>query len=235
MTARATSRTRWTPGRSRLPRTLPPVGTQRPHTLVIGVTASGSISAGVTSSTAGPAIAAPKEPQGPSKARQGPAPAMMSRYDSGTPSARAAARSVWAPPCFLTAFNLAISVWLRPESRDSTSWLRPFAALAGGGLDEPVSIWFVLLAAATEVLLIVSVNDRLASGPAPLWAVSVIGYLPPLPAAGVPWSVAVPSWLSLKVTPPGSSPASARLGTGDPLVLTVNDPACPTVKVGSLS
>ena len=44
---------------------------------------------------------------------------------------------------------------------------------------------------------------------------------------GVPLRVAVPSWLSLKLTLPGKEPASVKLGVGYPVVTTVNDPGVP--------
>ncbi len=55
--------------------------------------------------------------------------------------------------------------------------------------------------------------------------------MPPVPAAGVPDSVAVPLPLSWKVTPVGKVPDSERLGAGYPEVVTVKLPAVPTVKV----
>ena len=66
--------------------------------------------------------------------------------------------------------------------------------------------------------------------PAPV-AVMVIGYEAADPLAGVPASVAVPSWLSVKVTPVGREPVSDSAGTGVPVVVTVNVPAVPWVKV----
>ena len=59
----------------------------------------------------------------------------------------------------------------------------------------------------------------------------MIGYAAPVPAAGVPLSVAVPFALSLKVTPFGSVPVSVSEGAGVPDVVTVNVPAVPTVNV----
>ena len=53
----------------------------------------------------------------------------------------------------------------------------------------------------------------------------------PVAAAGVPASVAVPLWLSAKVTPLGSVPVSVRVGVGVPVVVTENVPAVPTVNV----
>ena len=61
----------------------------------------------------------------------------------------------------------------------------------------------------------------------------MIGYVPPVPAAGVPERVAVPSPLSTKVTPLGRGPVSETAGAGKPPVVTVNVPALPVVKVVS--
>ena len=63
-------------------------------------------------------------------------------------------------------------------------------------------------------------------------AVIVNEYDPPVAAAGVPLSVAVPLPLLVNVTPAGSAPLSVIVATvGDPLVVTMNVPAFPTVKV----
>ena len=62
-------------------------------------------------------------------------------------------------------------------------------------------------------------------------AVIVREYVPALPDAGVPLSVAVPFPLFVKVTPLGSAPDSVRDGVGDPVVVTVKLPAVPTVNV----
>jgi hypothetical protein len=64
-----------------------------------------------------------------------------------------------------------------------------------------------------------------------LFAVIVKTYVPPLPEAGVPLSVAVPFPLFTNVTPLGSVPVSDSVGAGDPVVVTVKLPAVPTVKV----
>jgi len=74
----------------------------------------------------------------------------------------------------------------------------------------------------------VSVNDC-CTGLPPLFAVIVSGKLPLV--VGVPASVAVPLPLSVNVTPPGNAPVSERDGVGVPLVVTVNVPALPFVKV----
>jgi len=55
--------------------------------------------------------------------------------------------------------------------------------------------------------------------------------MPPVAAAGVPLSFAVPLPLSTKVTPLGRAPVSVKLGAGKPLVVTVKVPAEPTVNV----
>ena len=59
----------------------------------------------------------------------------------------------------------------------------------------------------------------------------VSGYVPLVPAAGVPVRLAVPSPLSVNVTPDGSAPDSAKLGVGKPEPSTVNEPRPPTVNV----
>ena len=71
--------------------------------------------------------------------------------------------------------------------------------------------------------------------PTPLEAVKVRLYVPLVPAAGVPLSVAVPLWLSANVTPLGRAPASLRLAIGKPVVVTMKLPADPTVNVALLT
>ena len=41
----------------------------------------------------------------------------------------------------------------------------------------------------------------------------------------------MPSWLSVNVTPLGRAPVSVIAGVGEPVVVTVNVPGLPTVKV----
>ena len=60
-----------------------------------------------------------------------------------------------------------------------------------------------------------------ASGLTPFVAVIVTGYVPAVPAAGVPDNVAVPSLLSLNVTPDGSAPVSDNVHVGPPVDVTV--------------
>ena len=63
-------------------------------------------------------------------------------------------------------------------------------------------------------------------------AVVVNEYDPPVAAAGVPLSVAVPLALFVKVTPAGSAPLSVMVVTeGEPVVVMVKIPALPTVNV----
>jgi hypothetical protein len=78
---------------------------------------------------------------------------------------------------------------------------------------------------------IVRVKDWVALGLTPLEAMMVIGYAPPVDAAGVPDKVAVPLECTTNVTPEGSDPASVMLDTGFPVVVTVKLPEDPTVKV----
>ena len=77
----------------------------------------------------------------------------------------------------------------------------------------------------------VSVKVCEASGEIPFEAVIVRGYVPPVPSAGVPESVAVPSPLSVNETPDGSAPDSLSDGVGTPLVVTVKLPARPVWNV----
>jgi len=81
----------------------------------------------------------------------------------------------------------------------------------------------------TGAVFTVRVKLWLAAVPTPLMAVNVMGYVPTVPAAGVPLSVPVPFPLSLKVTPFGSAPVSVEAAAGKPVVITVNDPDVPTV------
>ena len=62
-------------------------------------------------------------------------------------------------------------------------------------------------------------------------AVILREYVPPVPAAGVPPSVAVPFPLFVKVTPFGRAPDSLSAGVGDPVAVTVKLPAVPAVNV----
>jgi hypothetical protein len=61
-------------------------------------------------------------------------------------------------------------------------------------------------------------------GETPFDAVNVMGNVPL--ALGVPLRMP-----AMNVTPPGSAPDSVILGVGDPVAVTVNEPATPSVKV----
>src|SRR5207245_5127650 len=61
-----------------------------------------------------------------------------------------------------------------------------------------------------------------------LVALKVIGYVPPVPAPGVPLRTPV---VVLNVTPVGSVPVSLNVGVGVPGAVTGNVPGVPTVKV----
>ena len=76
----------------------------------------------------------------------------------------------------------------------------------------------------------VRVKGWVASGLTPFVAVIVNGYVPPVFAAGVPASVAVPSPLSVNVTPDGSVSGAGKVHVGYPVVVTVKVPAWPTAK-----
>ncbi len=78
----------------------------------------------------------------------------------------------------------------------------------------------------------VRVNNWVAAAPTPLVAEIVIGYVPPVPAPGVPASVAVPSPLLVNETPAGSAPVDEIVAAGGAAdVVTVKVPAAPTLNV----
>ena len=62
-------------------------------------------------------------------------------------------------------------------------------------------------------------------------ALIVNGYVPPVPGAAFPASVAVPLPLFVNVIPAGSVPDRLSVGVGVPVARTVNDDAVPTVNV----
>jgi hypothetical protein len=80
----------------------------------------------------------------------------------------------------------------------------------------------------------VKVKVCVVSDPTPLCAVIVNVYMPPLPGAGVPLSVAVPFPLSVNVTPGGRVPVSDSAGVGFPVVVMLNEPGRPNVKLAAL-
>jgi len=55
-----------------------------------------------------------------------------------------------------------------------------------------------------------------------------MGYVLPVPAAGVPLSTPL---VELRVTPVGNAPVSLNVGAGKPVAVNVKVPAVPTVKV----
>ena len=77
----------------------------------------------------------------------------------------------------------------------------------------------------------VNVKLWVASGATPLAAASISAYVPAMPAAGMPASVAVPLRLSTKVTPEGSAPLSESAGAGIPVVPTTKVPNVPVANV----
>ena len=81
----------------------------------------------------------------------------------------------------------------------------------------------------------VSVNGCDVGVPTPLVAVRVSGYVPPLPDAAIPLSIALPFPLSVNLTPVGSVPDSLKDGVGVPAVVTVKLPAAPTVNIALLA
>jgi hypothetical protein len=75
----------------------------------------------------------------------------------------------------------------------------------------------------------VNVNACVSGLPLPFAAVTDNGYAPA--SAGAPLSVAVPSPLSVAVTPAGSAPVTTSVGTGNPAAVTVKLPADPKENV----
>ena len=74
----------------------------------------------------------------------------------------------------------------------------------------------------------VRVKFWVAFGNVPLLAVNVKGYVPAVPAAGVPLKIPV---AGAKDTPVGKEPVMERVGAGEPVAVTVKVFAMPTVKV----
>jgi len=107
----------------------------------------------------------------------------------------------------------------------ATETVKPTGWPTSDGLTEDEMIVVEGIKAAASVKLCV------ASIPTPLWAVRLMVYVPAVPPAGVPLKVAVPLWLSTKLTPVGRAPNSDRLGVGNPTAATVNELAVPNWKV----
>ena len=78
-----------------------------------------------------------------------------------------------------------------------------------------------------DAWLTINVKLCVALGETPFAAVMVMGYVPPVFAAGVP--LRTPA--ALRVTPLGSAPVSLKVGAGKPVAVTVNEAPVPTVKV----
>ena len=90
---------------------------------------------------------------------------------------------------------------------------------------HPVNVGVTTIAVAAGAVgagLTMSMKDRVTVDTV-FWAVMVKRYVPALPGAGVPASVAVPLPLSVKVTPGGSGPSEIE-GVGDPDAVTVKFP-----------
>src|SRR5271169_115280 len=83
--------------------------------------------------------------------------------------------------------------------------------MSGAGLMVRVKLWGVL--------------------PPELAAVMVKEWLATVPSAGLPARVPVALPLSVKVTPPGRVPLTARVGVGEPVVVTGKVNVLPTVAV----
>jgi hypothetical protein len=77
-------------------------------------------------------------------------------------------------------------------------------------------------------LFTVSVKFCVALVPTPFEAVKVMLRMPAELGPGVPPS----TWVTaLKVIPLGSAPLSLKVGVGEPVAVTVKEPAVPTLKV----
>jgi hypothetical protein len=124
------------------------------------------------------------------------------------------------------AVPLPLSVKVTPPGRAPVSWRL--------GRGNPVAVTVKLPgpapvtkeSAGGEVALVmaggavtVRVKLWLAGGVIPFAAVMAMGKTPE--AVGVPDRVAVPLWLSTKLTPAGRAPVSVIAGVGTPLVVTV--------------
>src|SRR5690242_20920386 len=100
---------------------------------------------------------------------------------------------------------------------------------------EPAVKVAVLALVIAGAWLTVRVKDWVASGCAPVAALSVSGWGPPVRGSGVPDSVAVPSRLSAKVTPAGKVPVSLKIGRASRREGAENAAAAPAVKVAELA
>ena len=166
-----------------------------------------------------------------------PVPVTEIVYVPGTvPAAGVISRSEDAPELSDWGVNDAVAPLGSPVALRPTVW-------GGPTVSEVVTVMSVGDPASAEVDAGTPIEKSLGSAfttrvklcvvgvPAPD-ALMVKAYVPLEPTAGVPASVAVPSPLSVKVTPPGRGelPIDSD-GVGTPVVVTVNDPAVPSVKV----
>jgi len=120
------------------------------------------------------------------------------------------------PPCAIDGFGNPLVVTLNEPAVPTVKVALAALVMAGAWLMVNVKVW-----AGEE--------------PAVLVAVNVMAYVPPVPAPGVPASVPVPLPLSVNVTPLGSAtPPRPIDGVGNPVVVTENVPAVPTVNVVAL-
>jgi hypothetical protein len=120
-----------------------------------------------------------------------------------------------------------LSVKVTPEGR------LPVSLIAAVGLADVFTVKLPALPTSNVVpdpdvivgasgpLLTVSVKVCEASVPTPLVAVIVSGYVPSVPSAAEPESVAVPFPLSTNETPVGSGPLSEMADVGYPVVVTL--------------
>ena len=90
-------------------------------------------------------------------------------------------------------------------------------------------VWIFLMAGA---LVTVRLKAWVAA-PFLFLAVRVSGYTPAAAFAGVPEIVAVPSPLSVSLTPDGSRPVPEIQGAGSPVAVTVNVNATPNASVAA--
>jgi hypothetical protein len=129
---------------------------------------------------------------------------------------------------------LAVGVPLKTPALNVTpAGSAPDSVIVGAGnpvavtVNEPAapSVNVVLLALVMiGAWLTVNVKFCTALGKMPFDAVNVIGNVPL--AVGVPLRTP-----ALNVTPVGSAPDSAIVGAGNPVAVTVNEPAAPSVNV----
>jgi hypothetical protein len=139
------------------------------------------------------------------------------------------------PPTVATPLSVAVpfplSRKLKPVGKTPLSVIvgagNPVAATVNeAGIPAVKFTLFVLVIAGDAFT--VRLNVCVPSGPTPLNAVTMSGYVPLL--VGVPLRVAVPSPLSANVTPSGKSPVAISAGSGSPVVVTVNVPGDPVRK-----